>query len=430
MAIHESRSGLFFMLSDFPRSHAEAARLLELARAAGDRVKEAAALATMGFASLWAHDFEHALAESHDAIEIGARADAKPVLAAGHFTTGFVLAVTARLDEAVPELDRSLVFSRASGDKLHEALGLGMSALLKNWEAQYPAARRLSEQSVQAARDSGAALPLYWALFAHTVVLSSKGDYEEALVAGQEGLELCEKVGDEVMYQRDLNTLGWLWSELGDLARAADYNRRGAEGARKRGDPETVANAEINLADVAIAQGDLPLAAEILTGVHRLVKDPTTSDWMKWRYSTHLFASLADLCLARGDDRKAAEWADECLEIATRTRARKNLVKGWRARAELATRARRWDDAEKALREALTVAVAIDNPGQLWRTHAALARLHEAQRRPQKARAAYGAAIAVLDRVRGGLTTPEARAALERAAFMQRLTEGRRAAGG
>src|SRR5688500_2694620 len=165
MSIHESRSGMFFMLSDFARSHAEAARLLELARRAGDPVKEAAALAGMGFASLWAHDFEHALAESREAIDVGTRAETKPVLAAGHFTTGFVLAVTARLDDAQHEMDQTLTFSRAAGDKVHEAFGLGMSALLKNWEGRYEDAERLAADGLRVSRDSGVVLPLYWNFF-------------------------------------------------------------------------------------------------------------------------------------------------------------------------------------------------------------------------------------------------------------------------
>jgi tetratricopeptide (TPR) repeat protein len=428
MAIHESRGGLFFMLSDFARSHAEAGQLLALARRAGDAVKEASALAAMGFASLWKHDFDLALAESGKAIDAGERMDAKAVLAAGHLTTGFVRAVTGRLDEAQQEFDRTLAFSRAAGDKVREAFGLGMSAMLRNWEGEYADARRLAASGMQVARESGVAIPLYWSFFTNVVVLGGKGDYEDALAAGYEGLRLCEKVGDEVMYQRDLNTLAWVWSELGDLTRAVEYNRRCAEGARKRGDSETVANAEINLADVALAQGDLPLAQEILDGVHRMVNDPSTSEWMRWRYSMHLFASLADLCIARGDDGTAARWADECLEIATRTRARKNLVKGWRARGEIATRQRRWDDAEQALRETLTLALALNNPGQLWRTHAALAHLAEARGRPDDARAAYAAALAVVDRMRAGLTTPETRAVLDRADFVRRLADGARAA--
>ncbi len=94
-----------------------------------------------------------------------------------------------------------------------------------------------------------------------------------------------------------------------------------------------------------------------------------------------------DLWIARGDYAKATEWADECLEIATRTRARKNLVKGWPVKGEIATHRRRWDEAEQALREAVTIPQAIGNPGQLWRTHAALGSLHDAAGKSKEARA-------------------------------------------
>ena len=79
-------------------------------------------------------------------------------------------------------------------------------------------------------------------------------------------------MGDEVWQHRILNCLGWLRIELGDLEGGFDLNRRGADGARKRGDHETIANAEINLGDVFIGKGDLALAHEVLDGVHRLVK--------------------------------------------------------------------------------------------------------------------------------------------------------------
>ncbi len=57
----------------------------------------------------------------------------------------------------------------------------------------------------------------------------------------------------------------------GDLERALDLNRQAAEGGRKRGDPEMIANAELNLGDIFLAQGDLALAQEFLEGVYRLV---------------------------------------------------------------------------------------------------------------------------------------------------------------
>jgi tetratricopeptide (TPR) repeat protein len=144
---------------------------------------------------------------------------------------------------------------------------------------------------------------------------------------------------------------------------------------------------------------------------------------MRWRYSTHLFASLADLWIARGDYAKATQWADQCMEIATRTRARKNLVKGWRIKGEIATRRRRWDEAQRALREALTLAQAIGNPGQLWRAHAALGGLHDAARKSAEARAAYAAARDVIEGMRVGLRNSNLRSSLERALFVQRIVE-------
>jgi tetratricopeptide (TPR) repeat protein len=419
MAIHESKANLYIVLSEFTVARGEAEAALTLARRAGDRVKEAAALATMGFASLWAHEFETALAQAGKAIALGQATQASAVEASGRFTTGFVLAITERLADAHPQLVSALALSREAGDKVHESFSLGFLGLVKNWEGDWVEAAPLRAAALQVARDSGVVLPLVWNLFMSGVALGGKGDYDEAFATAQEGLALCEKVGEEVMYLRDLNVIGWIWGELGDLDRAIEYNRRCAEGARKRGDPETLANAEINVGDALISRGDLALASEILEGVLRLVKKPATSDWMKWRYSTHLFASLGDLCLARGDPDGARAWADQCLEIATRTKARKNLVKGWRLRGQIAIATRQPDEARVALDQALAIAQRIGNPGQLWKTHAAVGRFHEAIGRREQALAAYRAAREVLDGVRTRLQNAELRVALERATFLR-----------
>ena len=144
-------------------------------------------------------------------------------------------------------------------------------------------------------------MPLLYGSFTYGVTLTGKGDYDEAFAIFERGLALEEKVGNEPIRHRLLNCLGWLYSELGDLDRALDLNYHGSEEARKRGDPETIANAELNLGDIFLAKGDLALAQEYFDGIDRLVNDPATSAWMKWRYSMHLFASLGELWLLRGD---------------------------------------------------------------------------------------------------------------------------------
>jgi tetratricopeptide (TPR) repeat protein len=198
-----------------------------------------------------------------------------------------------------------------------------------------------------------------------------------------------------------------------------DLNREGAEGARKRGDPETIANPEINLADIFLVKGDLVLAQELLEGVHRLANNPATSDWMRWRYSTHLFASLGDLWLARGDYAKAREFCDHCLDIATRTNSKKNLVKGWRLRGEIALARHQIAEAEHALRQGLTIAQAIGNPTQLWKTHVALARLYSDARKPELAQRAFESAREVLNRMKANLRTPSLRAGLDSPVFQK-----------
>jgi tetratricopeptide (TPR) repeat protein len=125
--------------------------------------------------------------------------------------------------------------------------------------------------------------------------------------------------------------------------------------------------------------------------------------------------------LARGDLAQAERFADQSLEIAVPTRSRKYEVRAWRVKGESALARRRFDEAREALDKALAIARQIGNPGQLWKTHAAVARFHEAAGRREQALAASRAAREVLDGVRTRLQNVELRAALDRAAFLRDL---------
>jgi tetratricopeptide (TPR) repeat protein len=421
MAIHQAKADLYYILSDFERSRTEAERLLALARRAGDRVREGVALARMGLAAYRAHNFAQALLYARQAIEVAEAGDVKPILAAGHFITGQVYAGIGQLDQAKAEIDQALAMSRSGGDAFHQSYTLTLAGQSKNWEGEYAEAARLQAESLAIARAHHLVVPLLAGLFASGVALTGKGDYDEALARFEEGLVLSEKVGDEVLRHRLLNSFGWLLIECGDMERAIDLNRRGAEGARKRDDHETIANAELNLGDIFLVQGDLTLAQEFLDGVYRLAHNPETNEWMKWRYSTHLFASLGELWLARGEPARAEEFAAQCLEIATRTNSRKYVVKGWRLLGEIALARRQWDEAEKALQQALTIAQAIGNPTQLWKTHLTYGHLYTAIRKPEMAQQSYGAARDVLERVKGSLRDPGLRASLENSPLMRRV---------
>ncbi len=422
MTIHRRRAELYVLVSDFERARTESQNMLHLARQSGNRHAEGEALVGMGLASLLGHQFDQCLDESRQAAEVARTIDAPSILTGGLLNEAFVYEVTGRLAEARTKFNRALVLSRRTGDVINQATALVYAAELESWEGHYARAAELYDEGIRLGRAHNILATLE-GMFMAGVNLTGQGAYDRALAIFDEGLTLAERVGDENYTPRYLNSLGWLHMECGDLDRARELNRRAAEGGRKRGDHESFANAELNLGDIALLKGDFASARDYLEGVYHLVKDPATSEWMRWRYSIHLFASLGDLALARGDLDQARQRADECLERATRTRSRKYLVKGWRLRGEIAQARHMWEDADNALSEALAVAEFIGNPTQLWATHMALGQLHSLRQAPQAAQQAYLAARNVIDRTRSGLHNPGLRASLESAPLIRRVYE-------
>ena len=79
------------------------------------------------------------------------------------------------------------------------------------------------------------------------------------------------------------------------------------------------------------------------------------------------------------------------------------------------------DEAEGVLRQALTIAEAIGNPTQLWRTQLALGRLYGERNEPELARQAYQRAREVIDRVKASLQNPGLRASLEHSPLIRHV---------
>jgi class 3 adenylate cyclase/tetratricopeptide (TPR) repeat protein len=423
MSIQQALAGLGLVLSDFERSRAAAGEAMAIARRLGDTTSEASALATMGFATAIDHRFDRAIEYCREAVRVASAVDAKPIIANAYLTTGLVHEVLGRLDEGREDMAKAIAISRAANDIPTYVQATFFDAHTLNWAGKYREANERHAEALQLARQHRLLFPLLWGFFEYGVALTGGGRYDDAVALLEEGIALCEKMGEEIMRHRMLNTLGWLYLELGDLDAAIDFNRRGAEAARKRGDDETIANPEINLGDAFMAKGDLTLAAEFLDGVHARVRKPTTSEWMKWRYSMHLFASLGELALARGERDRAHRFADDCLEIASRTSSRRYLVRGWRLRGQISLAQGQGDDAERMLRQALEMAEMIQNPPQRWLTHAALGDLLRRRGDSDGAQRAYGAARAIVDATRSGLRTPSLRAIVETAPLTRRIRE-------
>jgi DNA-binding NtrC family response regulator/tetratricopeptide (TPR) repeat protein len=412
--IHSAKARLYALTSDFERSVAEGERILPLARLIGDRTGEAEALAAIAWASLWGRDIEGAIRFSREALAVAEPAGALAAQGRAHFTLGFVRAVTGLIDESQTAIDKGMAISRAAGDAVHQSLSLSTAGLLRNWAGDYSEAARLQAEAMTLAREGGLLVPLLLGCFMRGLTLTGKGDYDDAFGLLNEGLRLAERIGDEAVHHRLLNCLGWLYSELGDLDESEALNARSAQIGRRRSDPGTFPNAELNLGEIYGARGDLARAQDRFDTIFRYYKNPSSSQWMRFRYSFRMFAGMGELAVARADLSTARAHSAECLDLATRSASRKNLVKAWRLAGEIARAERDWDAAEGYFRKSRDLAVSLGNPVQQWRAELALGRFLQDARRSDDARHAYERALAVMGRVREGLRHERLRDAFEK----------------
>jgi tetratricopeptide (TPR) repeat protein len=410
MSIHQASSELYFAIGSFDHSRTENARMLDIARSVGNHDRESIALAGMAWAAMWAEDFPSALAHACEAIEVAEAVGCQSALGNAHMITGYLHALSGRLDPAVEALGKTLTICRPAGDVLRESLTLFMSGNIENWRGEFDRAIELASTGAAIARGHNLISAFLRNLYAQGLALTGRGNYDQALTLLTEGLTLAEKIGDEAFLPRYLNGLGWLHIECEDFERGIDFSNRCTDITLQRYhavNVEMTSFAEVNIGDVFLAKGDLKLAHEILDRVHRTAKNPATTEWMKWRYSTHLFASLGRLCLARGDPRQAQEFADQCLKIAIPTGSRKYIISAWILLGEAALARGDPEDAEKWLRQALKLARAIRHPPQLWRTHLALSQLYAGTRRDHLARRQEMAAFSVVEEIKRSTTAPD-----------------------
>jgi transcriptional regulator with AAA-type ATPase domain/tetratricopeptide (TPR) repeat protein len=426
IAIHDARARLYFVTSDFARSAAEGERILPLARLTSNRLKEAEALATIGWASLWGRNYEEAMRFSRDALAVAEPIGAVAVQGRAQYTIGFANAVIGMLEESHVAIDRAIDISSAAGDTVHQSLALSAAGLLRNWTGDYAEAARLQAEGHALAEQRGLLLPRLFSSFLRGLTLTGKGDYDDALATFSDGLLLAERVGDEAIHHRLLNCLGWLYADLGDLEQAQALNEESARVGRRRHDPGTQPNAELNLAEIFFARGELDRAQDQYDGVFRYWKNPP-SQWMRFRYSIRMFAGMGALALARGDVVAAQAHNAQAIDLATRAGSRKNLVKTWRLAGTIALATADPSTGEYHLRQARDLAVRLGNPVQHWKSEVTLGDFLRHAGRDEEAQQAFGRAWSVMQAVRDALGDERLRRAFEKNAdvlFVQRLVAG------
>jgi len=362
-----------------------ASRACVLAGDIGDASAEAAALLSMAYSSMWLEDFDTAHKHAARAQALAEQAGIAGALAGGAMLRGYTFALAGQLDEAQVELERSIAIGRQSNEQAYLAPTYFMVANLKNWAGQFDAAIAIANQGREIAlsqQQIAAYVRCHWA---RGTALIGKGEYDAGARDLREGLAQAEKMGDMAFIPRFLNTLGWMFNECHAYENAIEHCQRAVEidgGNAHATGVERIVFSQLNWADALLGLGDLQGAKEMLDTVYAVAANPRTHEWMRWRYSTHMFASFAQYWVTAGDPRQAGEWASRCLAIAQDKGSWKYIAKGRRLVGAIATHAKDWDSAAESLMEAESIAKRIGHVNEVWRVHAEFGDLQQAMGKP------------------------------------------------
>ena len=394
--VHGQMADLYRAVSDLPSALASSEQVRALARAAGDRKAEGVAITDIAFTQMWHHQFAAAQQSLTDAMRIGRELNDAGIRGRALAILGEMEGVRGRMVPALEALTEAVPLCVAAHYPSGWARSLSNLALGFNWGGRFEDAL-LQYEPYDAAPDEPLLLmEVLYVTWTRALVKGGAGRYRDAFSELHACVQRCRRVGEVAFQSRGWNTLGWLHNDLYDWARGSEYNERGLRLGISLGDHEIQANARLNLGDAALGSGDRDQARRILQELYESL--PDLHEWMKWRYSQHCYHSLGETLLALGDPVRAHELATECLESATQTDSRKNMVKAHRLLGQTLVVEGAPAEAEAEYQVALALAREVGNPPQLWKSWHALGDLHAQQGQVGPARAAHREALGVIER--------------------------------
>lgn len=414
-------------LGEFDAAIEQFEALRKLARSLDDRLLEGRTLLALADASFFRHAFEPADRLAAEALRRAEDLGNRGLRAGSLVTAASVAIAQGRTEDAqrhcLAVLDLVGEGPAESGDELVVAgarlNALGWLGMLHEFQGDHEQARPAIDASLRLGRDLHNPFLTGRSRFVLAMSLGNQGRYDEALVTLREALRLAEEAGDRYFLPRLLNTIGWVYADLGDPRQAEDWNRRSIAVARETGWLEAEANARVNLGTDALRRGDRATARAELEQAAALVE---RDDWFTWRYRIRLLVGMGELSLLEGIPQRALAFARDALARAEATNARKHAGRAWllSARALLAA----GGPAEEAMRQvehAHALARATGNPQLLWASGIELARLHARLRHEADVEALQQDLNASVNAVLGSIQDAALRSSLSRSPLVEAI---------
>jgi tetratricopeptide (TPR) repeat protein len=343
------------------------------------------------------------LAAADRAVHLARAAADDHLLARALMRRGSALCVLGRLDEGCQVLEEEAIpLLTALGDLsvLAAAVSNVADGYLRKGEMEK--SRAFAERAVEIGEQVGD--PLWtWVERGHTAF--ARGDWKQARVDFEQAAVRARQVGTVRGAPYALIFLGQLDLAQGKLDAAFPSLQEGIALADRNRDPQAFESAQRTLAEHDLLEGHPQAACSRLEPVLE-GSDRENS------HATDVLPLMAWTALDLGDQALAASVVTQAIAHARGEVDRLVLVDALRVQAMLAMRQSRWQDAEAALAEALTLARAMPYPYAEAKSLYVYGQLYAAQGEPVQAREQYEAALAICGRLGEDLYRPHIERAL------------------
>ena len=323
VTIRAKRGATRLALSGFPDAVDDFTRMVELARSLDDAAAEFEGLASLTKTLFFSHRLDETAERATQALAVAERSDNPAWQADVMNLVGLKQLCYGELDDAPGSLDRAIALARSVGHQSALAHGLTWRAALRYWQSDYAGADEMLVEAVRLNADLRDGFQLLASLFFQGLVRGNQGRISESLASLNEALAMAQRNGDSFWWPRLPNCIGWIYRELQDFERAADYDQQGLDVGRKHAVLEAQANSLINLGldytHVGRHDQTVPVFHE--------VEDIFSRDaWFRWRYNIRLQAGFAEHWLKQGDADKAEHFAERLRETALHYKAWKYVA--------------------------------------------------------------------------------------------------------
>jgi serine/threonine protein kinase/tetratricopeptide (TPR) repeat protein len=332
---------------------------LQIERDAGDHNYEALCLSSIAELNLAKGDIESSFTYFQQALQIGEKLGVPDRIAEALQGLGDAYTLSGQYDEALSSLKRALDTWRGAANPFGIASTQRQMGLVFGNQSRFGAAVDSIQQSVKGFHDLGdkssdAATALQ--NLGEALAKAGRGDDAAAPIAEAEGM--VRELKNDTLMAKILGTKSDIAFYRGDYAAAAGFFQSALQAATKGGERNTIFEAKLNLARVAIAQGH---ASDAVNRLKPIVGTDSTSDRS---LALHASVAMAEALIATKDYGRARQLLQESAGPAEKAGMRLLLARNYYLQATASRLGGNSGEAWSEYRQAMTLLDAVRNePG-------------------------------------------------------------------